>query len=333
MTGVVEVLRRLDDEWNIGAPEHHLEGASLGTVGGAKVVFALDPQGGRHLLIATTSRAGLAPHRWNGLTASINEWSIAGHDASLWVDIRCAGVGYERVFRALCSDIIRELPRRAVPVTEAVSSVLGQWADFWRRNVEFSREAEIGLIGELLFLRDWVMPHHGDSSIAFWTGPTGTTHDFTSSSISIEVKTTSGTQSAPAHTISSLEQLDDPSSGVLYLASIQIMEDPIGELGVTGLIKDVVMNLGSGDIGLFETLLARLRVPDESSLPTTRWRLMSTGLYSVSESFPRMTWSKLPQINRAAIPNASYRLEMAACSPWLEEDRPSERSVLRAMQH
>ena len=333
MTDAEALKKRLDDEWNAvpSSMVDAIEGGRLGRQDGFDIVFGISSEGNRHLLIELGPAEDIAftSLAWDGLVVNLTTLGAKGIDSSQWVDLECTDNVYERTFRALCRDVLDRLPLDATSSIDAVVRVLTDWARFWKQPPSLSRSSEIGLIGELLFLRDWLLPLHGDNAVSMWTGPSGLVHDFSSPSMSVEVKTASGYASAPAHTIQSLEQLTPPATGRLYLLSFQIFEDTLGALNLGGMTREISQSLAPGAQGLFEESLARISLPLE--LPDTNWRLVRSGLYEVDETFPKITRESLQGIDRDAIPNLSYLLEMSACSPWLREEGPSGASVVASM--
>src|SRR5206468_1055262 len=84
------------------------------------------------------------------------------------------------------------------------------------------------------FLEFWLAPV---TSVVMetWRGPFGDRHDFKWPTASVEVKSTRvRSDGSASHTISALDQLEDPESGTLYLFSLKVTPDPIGAHSLQG---------------------------------------------------------------------------------------------------
>ena len=132
----------------------------------------------------------------------------------------------EQVFMALVDDILSrvgpaETERRAAA---ELSLCLNRWQAFFRTHGfrGLSREQQQGLFGELLFLREVMVPASSlDVAILAWTGPTGSNQDFEFAGHAFEVKTTSSNPLS-AIRVSNLRQLDDQCVESLHLVVIEL---------------------------------------------------------------------------------------------------------------
>lgn len=97
------------------------------------------------------------------------------------------------------------------------------WKRLFKPNSGLLNESEImGLIGELLYMHDYMIPMHGvDVALESWTGPEKTHKDYSLNDTWYEIKTiSSGKESVR---ISSLEQLDSDIIGYLIVYSLERM--------------------------------------------------------------------------------------------------------------
>ena len=97
------------------------------------------------------------------------------------------------------------------------------WRQLFRSDNARLTETEImGLIGELLFLKDYMIPERGiDVALESWMGPEKTHKDFSDQQDWFEVKTISfGKESVR---ISSIEQLDSDIDGTLVVYELEKM--------------------------------------------------------------------------------------------------------------
>ena len=124
------------------------------------------------------------------------------------------------IFLSLCNDLV-QATRHSENSPQAIISILNRldhWREFLKNNRPglLSEEKILGLIGELLFIRNYLIPIYGvGQSIKFWQGPEGFSQDFNVKGCVIEVKCQSAAVS-PYVKISSADQLC-PQLPELYL--------------------------------------------------------------------------------------------------------------------
>lgn len=171
------------------------------------------------------------------------------------------------------------------------------WKQLFKPNHGNLTEYEImGLIGELLFLRDKMIPNKGpDTALDSWTGPEKTHKDFSYDDDWYEVKTISfGKESVR---ISSIEQLDGNVDGFLVVYSVERMSPSFNGLKLNSLINELIsMIKGSNQKEIF---LAKLGLygfdfsPDNDNYV---YDLKNVAAYKVNqEGFPRVTKDILPE--------------------------------------
>lgn len=153
------------------------------------VWLAVDDRGRRHLLVdASGAEVGRVLISTHGLKAETTEISVEGGPMGVWADIMCVDSSLNQTFVAVAADLVAAtaVARTAL---EAVERTLRTWRWFWGLDTNpLSEAASLGLFGELWFLDRWApFP----AAINAWHGPTGVRHDFSSASVSVEVKTTS----------------------------------------------------------------------------------------------------------------------------------------------
>lgn len=132
-----------------------------------------------------------------------------------------------------------------VDVAEAMDSVAGDgeefllrtmlgrvrsWQEFMRTGAQtLSSEAEIGLIGELVFLLSLLEANVPAShAVEAWMGPLDGIQDFEIGTGAVEVKATLSSSGFPAK-IGSLEQLDDSLRQPLFIAAVRFTQSVSGK--------------------------------------------------------------------------------------------------------
>ena len=112
-----------------------------------------------------------------------------------------------------------ELPRQTA--LGAFDSAIHRWLELTSRIKLLSEEMQLGLQGELTFLRALIKTN-GPQAIMAWTGRDPhmpERHDFRLGKVDIEVKSTRGTRRQ--HIIHGLEQLEPSKGHTLYLLSLR----------------------------------------------------------------------------------------------------------------
>jgi len=184
------------------------------------------------------------------------------------------------------------------------------WQHFMSQGADttLGPEAEIGLFGELLFLRGILsegLPP--DLAIEGWVGPLDGVQDFLLGSGAVEVKTTLASVGLSAR-IGSLEQLDDSIRQPLYLAAIRIRSDSSG-ISLAELIEETRIFL-SEELAAQQMLNIKLIHAGYLDGGSENYRRtfvhVSTGVFRVEAGFPRLTRATVP----ARITTARYEIEI-----------------------
>jgi hypothetical protein len=227
------------------------------------------------------------------------------------------------LFRALSLDLMSAT--RGVRRGESVRGLalvfarLHRWQEMLGKCREgvLSRQEIIGLVGELLFLRDCLLGTLGPkTAVASWRGPYGDEQDFLISGSIFEIKTQIATADSRLQ-ISSEHQLDI-ASGSIFVAHQTLStagSAVAGALTLNGLVSAVSAAIPLGDtetldlfrLGLIESRYAARREYDE-----TAWILVTRRLYSITEPFPRVVPSGLPR----GITKVQYSIAVDACESF-----------------
>jgi len=187
----------------------------------------------------------------------------------------------------------------------------------WQRLLSKGRgrvldEREVrGLIGELIFLRDRLLPEADVAAVDCWQGPRGLPQDFVYAGRLIEVKTYAA-GSNPAIRISSAEQL---SSGdvPLFLHLVCLVRQE-SALNLPALIDEINSILGENlpQAEAFEDRLLDMGYVDLPEYRTMSYAVTSTSDYQVREGFPRLTVEQVP----AGVTDVSYSIQIVDMRPF-----------------
>lgn len=180
------------------------------------------------------------------------------------------------------------------------------WKQLFRPDNARLTEAEImGLIGELLFLKDYMIPNRGvDIALESWMGPEKTHKDFSDQQDWFEIKTINfGKESVR---ISSIEQLDSDIDGTLVIYELEKMSPSFEGIRINQLVNSIISMMVNTHQR--ETFMAKLQLfgfdfSNENN--NLVFALRNQFKYRVdNKNFPRLHRVLLPE----AITRAQYEL-------------------------
>ena len=193
----------------------------------------------------------------------------------------------------------------------ALESATKGFSELLQTNRVLSLEKQIGLLGELLVLRDLIQLGKTDA-LNSWLGPEGGEHDFKFVEFDLEVKTTISEKRS--HRIGSLSQLTPSGDRTLLLASVQLTRTT-GALGFN--IAELVDWIKSNSDSTWDQLAEKLQHcgwrEDHTHLYTARFELRSEPLtFRVDSNFPRLM-SETLELSEELMPRiseVSYRVDL-----------------------
>jgi hypothetical protein len=219
------------------------------------------------------------------------------------------------VFAALCRDIVA-CSRSGVDEL-CLGTIIVQRLIHWRTLLEsdgggLGQAVLRGLIGELLVLRDRLLPEFGpDVAIASWRGPNGAPQDFLlPTGRRLEVKMI-GEYGSTVH-INGLDQLD-PGEDHLFLVVIRAQSATSATkdfVTVPILIDDLRTRLADQPetVGIFEMALAGVGWHDHPSHDAFAVRVVGIEDYEVDETFPRLIRTSVPP----GVVDADYSIALSS---------------------
>lgn len=253
---------------------------------------------------AVTADVGSLP-RARGFHIEIVREQIPGETLA-WFALVRQQAGNLTMFGRMASDVIAVLRGSAgdLRLFGLFTGRIRAWQAFMEsgRDDMLGPEAEIGLVGELTFLRQ-VLEAGLTARVAIdgWRGPLDGLHDFVLGAGAVEVKATTASGEFPV-IIGSLEQLDDSLTQPLFLAGVRLA---LGKPGRT--LPEIVAEV---DAGLADDPVARARFADlvlrAGILDSVRERyvrrftVVRTMLFKVAEGFPRLTRGRVMRAVRRA---------------------------------
>jgi hypothetical protein len=294
------------------------------------VMLAVDAAGQRHLLVPAPLGA-VAPKQpaVRGLEVALDDLRVGGATPRSYFDVACREASMNVNFTAVAGEILESIEAGREPKL-AIEDVLAEWRWFWAApSAGLSEEAVIGLFGELWFLEHWLSPLNRQV-VEAWSGPIGDRHDFKWPGASIEVKATRARSDGSArHRITSLDQLEDPAQGQLYLFSLRAVPDAVGQHSLIRSIDRLRAALQSQPAALvaFDERLGRAGYsPALRDRYGTLLRVQAEELYRVADDFPRLTAASFPNGVPSGVDAISYTLDLVACRPWRLATSPNAES-------
>lgn len=227
------------------------------------------------------------------------------------------------IFRALAADIL-EATRNLGAGANAEGALrtisrIERWQDLLRKRRDqlLSRQAIIGLVGELLFLRNRVMENVGPAeAIASWRGPLREEQDFAIGGWIVEIKTQLSTADQLLK-ISSEAQLDT-SSGPIVLVHQTLAAATRSESGavtLNGLVAEIrtgLLESAPASIDIFEAGMIAAGYEARAEYEAEAWLLVRSRPFEVADAFPRLVPAALP----AGVQKVSYSILPSACSAF-----------------
>lgn len=227
-----------------------------------------------------------------------------------------AGPDTERLlFCTLLADLINQL---TIP-DDAPAAALARRLTAWQRmlsrglQVGLTPEARIGLYGELLVLREVMLPAIGADAVRAWVGPAAAAQDFIHLGTAIEVKTVSRRDPGRCR-ISDERQLETNGLGALFLVHqvVAMQRDGSG-------IADLVDELRDDprvrvDVAWFENSLLEAGWLDvhRSRYAHERYALTRRRCFSIRDGFPRLVPAEIPE----EVSAVSYLLDLSTCGSY-----------------
>ena len=306
-----------------GGGDGHLEVPSLSTgvdTGYGPALLAVGPGGKPRLLVpcdATQPPGDLDSSAY--LIVGRSSFTRQGRNQT-FIDVMVTERALDQVFADLVEAILERIASGIAPIS-AVTGTIEEYRRLLResRSRSVAEEQVVGLIGELVLLRD--LARHSPEAVQAWRGPWEQRHDFRRGADAIEVKT-SRRSDASAVTINGLDQLLPPGEGRMLLVHVKIERAQGGELSVSQL-HDEIIAAGVPENRMAECLDA-IGCPDSQDPDWNEFafHLERVEGYRVDGKFPSLTSRDLiAGAPRAGVERVVYSVNLqAAQSCALSED-------------
>jgi len=236
------------------------------------------------------------------------------------------------IFRALVEDFLRSTADVSqgdvASGARRVIKRIARWQALLKRRSEgiLSQKKVIGLVGELLFLRNRLFDHMSvEDALASWRGPHSDEQDFAIGEIIVEIKTQLST--ADQYLMISSEAQLDTTSGPIILCHQTISLSIDGESNAETLnelvenIRDKCSNSKSIALDMLEAGLIEVGYETRAEYDAEAWLPVNLRPFEVKDGFPRLVPESLP----SGVLKVSYRILPASCEAferneaWMKE--------------
>jgi hypothetical protein len=231
------------------------------------------------------------------------------------------------IFKALCSNLMsatRSLNRTQDGAgIQIILKRLKRWQELLKARKEklLSQSQIIGLFGELLFLKEFLLTRLSPmDALMAWRGPYGDEQDFLIGSWMIEVKTQLSTSDRKLH-ISSVDQLDITSGHILICHQTLgvASEQDISSHSLNSLVNEFIelfMPDHSDVMDMLQAILIEFGYIRREEYDDVRWMLRDRIYYHVTDEFPALRATMLP----TGVEDVKYSIKIEACTSFIIEE-------------
>lgn len=230
-------------------------------------------------------------------TSAIDVDTVKTNDNQYRLSFHLNDNSMEGIFFKFCDDLVEST--RAVPDESIGMSLVCKRYNLWKRlfyklnRQTLSEAQQMGLIGELLFLKDdMIKVHDSHDAIASWSGCDKTHKDFSIGDEWFEIK--SSKVNILTISISSLEQLDSDKPGTLVVYEFEKMSEEYNGLTLNTVVNDVLSLVDEADEEYLLEKLKQAGYEVSEEYDKSCFRNVSKHYYNVDEKFPRLSAKMLP---------------------------------------
>ena len=275
------------------------------------MVYGVDQNGGWHLLVPIAEDYSFAEIRGDPL--SLIHWKHP-ETGRRYMDLMCGADQFHEVFASLVDDITRRVQTDDRAPESVLQAVLEEWRQLLSSaSSAISEKLRRAIFGELEVLRLLAI-ENPYRAVESWAGPSGGMHSFMTPRADLEVITSS--QEGSSVVISSVDQLDPPQGRALLLVRVSVRDASSGRS-----IHDEVELLT--ELGLSMSVLVKKLAEcgfllgidsDDARYEVAK----SPVIWEVTDDFPGLRSSDLPESRRNAITRMKYALDLTSEQPLTE---------------
>lgn len=199
------------------------------------------------------------------------------------------------LFYHFCEDMITETENyQGNEGYKEIINRYNQWKKMFTGSNKVLTENEVlGLLGELLFLKDIAIPTYGSTDgLNSWSGPEPTHKDFSYKNDWYEIKSINTFKNSVS--ISSLEQLDSELEGHLVVYSFEKMSPSFAGISLNKIVSEIMRDLSfDTDKDIFLNKLKQVGYSYNEVYDNYVFNLIKKESYLVNDDFPRIKLNDL----------------------------------------
>jgi len=250
------------------------------------------------------------------------EPSESGSKSRVRVYLQLTEERFSDIFYVLCEDVraVLETATDEHAAVVAFHSRLVRWQAFLKKHEPdgLSPEAQVGLFGELLVLRDVFLPRiDAFRSVQAWRGCKKAHQDFQFPGRALEVKTTRAV--IPDRiSISNVQQLDEAGIETLVLTVVHVHAGDAAGVTLPMMVNSIREGLPASPGERFNEGLFEVGYLDEHAELYSKTMYELNGLihHEVTEGFPRLLRNQVPD----GVKKVRYEITIDAARPFVITD-------------
>ena len=235
----------------------------------------------------------------------------------VYLDIRLNDSLFEKQFNYLAEDILSDADKckTEISLLESIYGKCCQWQDFLKkkRNEKLDKPKQMGLIGELTFLKKLFSIIDLRSAIDAWKGPDKYAKDFLISSNGFEIKSKNSGLNAKVKIASEYQLLKDDLNKLFLVVYVVdnssksnqrafILNDLISE------IREFIKKNDPDCLAIFNSKINDYGFSDDHNYSKDYWISQDTFyIFGVEEEFPKIT---VEDIDRKFLSRVNYELSL-----------------------
>jgi hypothetical protein len=243
-------------------------------------------------------------------------------ERSNWVWLELNHVSFREIFEVMAEDVAGRIlaAQNEASAVAAMRERLNHWERFMSASgaAGLSRERQIGLYGELTFLKTMLASGTpAVNALTWWHGPDSKNQDFQAGKRGLEVKTTTSNSSTIIR-ISNELQLDNSECEPLYLLHLWLRELDGAGLSLPDLIDGIIQQL---DDSAAQNFADRLVVAGYHEIhrpfyEDSGYVERARRYYAVEDNFPCIRRADL----RPAVSRVEYQIDLAGFESFARDE-------------
>jgi len=241
---------------------------------------------------------------------------VEGSEKVRALAVWCRDTALRDAFLAFCEALI-ERWIAGVAVAQALTLCHAEFRLLLAGPTKLDTSMLVGLLGELIVVAELV--ERSSQTVLGWGGAERERHDFRRGQVAIEVKTTLRSDIASKKVrISSLDQLQAPEGGRLFLHAIHLERTEGGKVSLPTLVERIESRLDGISLDHFRSVLG---VDDGVRVDVREFSVLARRSYEVREDFPCLVPAKFSSKRPdEGVSNVQYDLDLGQAERFATTD-------------